>query len=644
MVHLCAAVTLCVLLVASCFGIGFSNAAPIRLNTHAPIYIDGDSGFTSANGVVSGDGSSAKPYVISGWDIDASSAVGAGIYIVNTYSCFIVINVYVHNGMGEWTNSGIHLYNNEHALLVSNSKVETSYIGIVVSECPGARVQNNVAAWNSAIGIQAWSSDDLVISDNTASQNARFGIEVANSMDFLVTANTAFGNGEIGITAEESAVGVMSQNTVCQNPLNININRCSQVQVNGNGLPSTAVANPGEAVRVLMSDDFQVSNNIIRSWYSGICVWDSANGMITGNTVDCVSSYSSGPCIGMWSSDYITIRGNVIRNGLHGVWIAGGTDCVIDRNIVAANSYGISLHSSIDNTNEPTTGAEVTRNLVVFNEIWGINIMGRSENTLIDSNIITKNQRTGMRVESATGTLVQNNVVSSNGYSGLVLWSMSCTGTVIVSNEFNGNGDSGIACYQCHGTVVYRNNFIDNRWQVSPGDSYPIVLDDGYPSGGNYWSDYSGDDMLSGSGQDLPGSDGIGDTPYIVNPANVDRYPYMEAFDILPVKVINAVICLDMDALNTGSSGNWVTVYISLPAEYSVSKIRLESLLLNGFVPVSGPSEIKDVTKDKVPDLMVKFDRTSVSDHLGAEITITGFMEDGSILMGTLGLTVVPPA
>jgi hypothetical protein len=52
-------------------------------------------------------------------------------------------------------------------------------------------------------------------------------------------------------------------------------------------------------------------------------------------------------------------------------------------------------------------------------------------------------------------------------------------------------------------------------------------LDNRYPSGGNYWSDYNGTDLYGGPFQNVTGSDGKGDTPYSIDVNNVDHYPLM---------------------------------------------------------------------------------------------------------------------
>jgi hypothetical protein len=69
------------------------------------------------------------------------------------------------------------------------------------------------------------------------------------------------------------------------------------------------------------------------------------------------------------------------------------------------------------------------------------------------------------------------------------------------------------------------------------------VWDNGYPSGGNYWSDYHGTDG---------NNDSIGDTAYTIDSNNQDRYPLMmpyvvpefPSFLILPVFMIISLLFL----------------------------------------------------------------------------------------------------
>ncbi len=86
---------------------------------------------------------------------------------------------------------------------------------------------------------------------------------------------------------------------------------------------------------------------------------------------------------------------------------------------------------------------------------------------------------------------------------------------------------------------IFHNNFINNT--VNAVDECGNIWNDTYPSGGNYWSDYWGDDLYSGPNQDIPGSDGIGDIPYeIPCEHGIDYYPLMDPFEIYYVLDIEA--------------------------------------------------------------------------------------------------------
>ena len=112
-----------------------------------------------------------------------------------------------------------------------------------------------------------------------------------------------------------------------------------------------------------------------------------------------------------------------------------------------------------------------------------------------------------------------------------------------------------------------------------------------------------------------------------------DRYgPWMDMalFSIhLPSQNITSTIDFDPNTLNQKSKGNWVTVYIELPAGYNVRDISVSSLRLNGTIPAeSWPYAIGDYDKDKIPDLMVKFNRDAVINLLpngdNVMVTVTG--------------------
>ncbi len=137
-------------------------------------------------------------------------------------------------------------------------------------------------------------------------------------------------------------------------------------------------------------------------------------------------------------------------------------------------------------------------------------------------------------------SIIENvNASNSRLHSGVQLYSSS--NNVLINNVLL-NNRYGIYLTGGIDNTIYHNNFINNTIQASVTWSIN-TWDDGYPSGGNYWSDYTGADLYSGPYQDETGSDGIGDTPYAIDTRSMDRFPLMAPINIFDVGTWNGEVC-----------------------------------------------------------------------------------------------------
>jgi parallel beta-helix repeat protein len=114
----------------------------------------------------------------------------------------------------------------------------------------------------------------------------------------------------------------------------------------------------------------------------------------------------------------------------------------------------------------------------------------------------------------------------ASSYEGVGLYYSSDN---IITNNNLMNNQVGIGCYDSSSNSIFHNNFTDNVAQAY-AESSANVWDDGYPLGGNYWSDHKGADNYRGSSQNEPGSDGITDSPRTIDQSNVDHFPLMKPY------------------------------------------------------------------------------------------------------------------
>ncbi|UCG70691.1 MAG: right-handed parallel beta-helix repeat-containing protein, partial [Thermoplasmata archaeon] len=160
----------------------------------------------------------------------------------------------------------------------------------------------------------------------------------------------------------------------------------------------------------------------------------------------------------------------------------------------------------------------------------GIYINGLNGNKIYNNTIT--HFHNGILLRYSDDNLIKGNKFQSNYNTGIYFGYSN--NNIFVENILTSSIELGLFLYHSSNNTIFHNNFIDNGFipQAREGtDGYDNIWDNGYPSGGNYWSDYTGPDNYSGPNQDLPASDGIGDIPYIIPlGGNQDNYPLIEPF------------------------------------------------------------------------------------------------------------------
>jgi len=266
--------------------------------------------------------------------------------------------------------------------------------------------------------------------------------------------------------------------------------------------------------------------------------------------------------------DNVTVSGFIIRNvpyhpsqpslysnGIH-IWATSSgsrhsnynivTNCIINN----CSYHGIRIHAS-DN------GQNVLNNLISNCEIFNNSKCGlmiasdqNSESNWsnasynrINNCSIHNNRGQGIKFghEGETSfNSISDCVIYNNLENGIFILSVGALypfthNNSIIYCDIFGNRGYGINITSSYGgssnnNKFYHNNFLNDTNNAA--DECNNAWDNGYPSGGNYWSDYWGDDLYSGPNQDIPGPDGIGDIPYeIPCEHGIDYYPLMNPFE-----------------------------------------------------------------------------------------------------------------
>lgn len=229
----------------------------------------------------------------------------------------------------------------------------------------------------------------------------------------------------------------------------------------------------------------------------------------------------------------VMVKNVRIRKFYWGVRLDSCSSCQVYHNLIVdgnndkyTSSVGIYLQNSNHNT---------LYNNTVQTHHGGIYLIDSNDNRILNctaENNGDEGNGSGIWLDHSSDNDVCDNEASIN-HDGIILRNSSQHNRVLY-NTVRENG-----AYPMFGlgievriassyNTIKQNNFIYNAAQVRETDSYYNAWNGSYPSGGNHWSDYTGEDNYSGPNQDQPGSDGIVDEPYPIPPNEIhnDSLPW----------------------------------------------------------------------------------------------------------------------
>jgi parallel beta-helix repeat protein len=459
---------------------------------------------------------------------------------------------------------GIDFWDSSFITLVGNNITNNKYYGIAFygSAHNCTLIGNNITA-NERYGVYFDGSlSNVTFSENTVASHSQAGVRVGslytNSSYFIFDRNVIEENNN-GLSFYALSHSVIVGNNVTSNSLGIDIENSSNIIVENNNVTN----NSGGGIGVFGEYNI-VSGNSMTLNGDGVIVGGSLNNIVGNN----MTSNYAGIAVG---GEHNIVSGNNMKLNTLGISLGGSLNNIVGNNMTS-NYYGIYFVFAIRDT--------ISGNIIA-NNYDGIYSAYSSNNTVIGNNIEGNNDA-GIRLHdsSNSNTIIGNNI-TANSNRGINVWGSSHN--AILENNITGNNLYGIRFYQASHNLVYHNNFVNNTIQTYIYDSVN-VWDDGYPSGGNYWSDHNVADVYCGRKQDILGSDGIGDTKYVIAESNIDNYPFMKpnGWQNYPISIETNVTITDKTIRETamfftvsGPTGQIGYVNVTMPVGLNSTKIKV---------------------------------------------------------------------
>jgi len=420
----------------------------------------------------------------------------------------IVVDGAGYTVQGTGSGEGIDISNRGN-ITVENTTITSFENGVYLYYSHSNTLSGNNIVNNNEYGIYSSSSNNNIVTGNNVSNNRHSGISSGSSSGNILANNNLMLNDAFGIVIYYSSGNVIKNNNIKESKRGVYLYSSYTHEIIENtfincGVIIEGYENPAYFHHIIENNTvngkpiyyYKNTKDIIVPPNAGQVIVASCSNMVIKNTN--VSFTSAGILLAFTSQS--TIENNYATNmRARGVYLVHSTNNIVIKNNVLNNYRGIELDYASDNNN-------VTYNNVSNNNFVGITLYFASKN------------------------IVKNNNLNSNSL-GICLQVLSSQNE-IVNNDFRDR--HGIYFDFSSSNLIYHNNFMCSVGQVSNGAGSTNLFDNYYPSGGNYWSDYTDVDLHSGPYQNETGSDGIWDHPYVIDENNQDHYPLVNPWTPTP--------------------------------------------------------------------------------------------------------------
>jgi peptidylprolyl isomerase len=372
---------------------------------------------------------------------------------------------------------------------IKNARFVSCQTGVYCNDSSFNNIINNIFEINS-FAINFDNCQNSLVKSNLFQEN-ELGVGLLNACHNTVINENDFSNNRIAIWRRKNCdYCQIVNNNVTSTTDKWKSSGRTGIDFYGSGLNckivQNRISNQEYGVNLDSSEGNDLYGNIFEN--CGLHVFDSLANNVSTNTVN------GKPLVYMEnvSDRVIQEAGQVI--------LVGCSNVTVENLNLTNSTIGVELWK--------TMNSRVAHNELTGNNLEGIYLGVSNNNTIIGNSV--QESTMGVYLQNSTGNSIVNNIVRAN------------------SQGFY-SGDSSQ-------NFIYHNNIINNT--LSSGSYNSLnAWDNGYPDGGNYWSDYVGSDT---------NLDGIGDAlyPYIIDANNKDHYPLMgmfSEFNATPEQSVQAI-------------------------------------------------------------------------------------------------------